>query len=486
MEEPVALDGHHTAARLQSVEQSAEALGAIGHATGERRQPHTRHPHVAHVLLDDLFRCPFSERADVGEAGRSLEPQARRVDVKQGAAADGDDGRVGADDEAIAGQRDQRRLQTDACEGTLAGGELGVLEQQHAGHDLARADVEAHAVAVLERPRRIGEQLEQAIHQDRRNQRAGETDHVAALDRGTLQALEVDRGALTCARLGHSVTVRLKPADLRGRSPWKDLHPVVDREPAGHQRAGDHGAESLDGEDPVDGQTRQGVGRAGRNGRSQRAQHRPQLGKAGAGLGRDGHDRSPVEKRAADQPGDVLAHQLQPVGLDQIGLGEDDHARFDAQERADGQMLAGLGHHAFVSGDDEHGEVDAPDSREHVLDESLVTGDVDDLDGESVRLLEKGKAEIDGDAARLFFGQPVGVDTGQRFDERGLAVVDVARSADDDCSGCRKYGLTRGWPAQGTKQCVGFTCPYPRFPSIVRLVIQGSLLRRRRWRRRGH
>src|SRR5205809_2031211 len=41
-------------ARLQSVEQSAEALGAVGHATGERRQPHTRHPHVAHVGMSGV------------------------------------------------------------------------------------------------------------------------------------------------------------------------------------------------------------------------------------------------------------------------------------------------------------------------------------------------------------------------------------------------------------------------------------------------
>ena len=36
------------------------------------------------------------------------------------------------------------------------------------------------------------------------------------------------------------------------------------------------------------------------------------------------------------------------------------------------------------------------------------------------------KAKVDRDAARFFFGQPVGVGPGQRFDQRGFAMVDVS------------------------------------------------------------
>ena len=42
-----------------------------------------------------------------------------------------------------------------------------------------------------------------------------------------------------------------------------------------------------------------------------------------------------------------------------------------------------------------------------------------------------GEAEVDRHAARLLLGQPVGVDAGQRPDQAGLAVVDVARGGDD-------------------------------------------------------
>ena len=42
-----------------------------------------------------------------------------------------------------------------------------------------------------------------------------------------------------------------------------------------------------------------------------------------------------------------------------------------------------------------------------------------------------GEAEIDGDAARFFLLQPVAIDAGQGFDQRGLAVIDMAGGADD-------------------------------------------------------
>ena len=42
------------------------------------------------------------------------------------------------------------------------------------------------------------------------------------------------------------------------------------------------------------------------------------------------------------------------------------------------------------------------------------------------------EAEVDGDAAALFFFQTVGVDAGEGADQRGLAVIDVSGGADDD------------------------------------------------------
>jgi hypothetical protein len=42
-----------------------------------------------------------------------------------------------------------------------------------------------------------------------------------------------------------------------------------------------------------------------------------------------------------------------------------------------------------------------------------------------------GITEVERDAARLFFRQAVGIDAGQRLHQRGLAVVDVTRGANN-------------------------------------------------------
>jgi len=61
-----------------------------------------------------------------------------------------------------------------------------------------------------------------------------------------------------------------------------------------------------------------------------------------------------------------------------------------------------------------------------------VAGDVDEAQPQVRRKLQVGKPEVDGDAAALLFFQAVGVDAGERFDQGGLAVVDVAGGSHDD------------------------------------------------------
>src|SRR5881628_1874524 len=138
------------------------------------------------------------------------------------------------------------------------------------------------------------------------------------------------------------------------------------------------------------------------------------------------------EERGADERHDVVAHEREPVGLDEIGLRQHDEAALDAKERADREVLARLRHHALVGGDDQHRQVDAADTGEHVLDETLVPGHVDDLDDRAPGLLEEREPEVDGDPARLLLGQAVGVNAGERLHQGRLAVVDVARRPDDD------------------------------------------------------
>src|SRR3989475_12450966 len=61
---------------------------------------------------------------------------------------------------------------------------------------------------------------------------------------------------------------------------------------------------------------------------------------------------------------------------------------------------------------------------------SLVSRHVDEAEHRALGQRVEGITEVDSDAARFFFRQAIGVHTGERLDERGLAVVDMARGAD--------------------------------------------------------
>src|SRR2546427_1086416 len=247
---------------------------------------------------------------------------------------------------------------------------------------------------------------------------------------------------------------RLRPPALPPRPLGIPRAAAARGAPARRERPGDDRAEAAHGEPPVDGQARELAQPARRNRLGEAPERSAKLQQPLTRLRRDGKERRALEERAAHERRDLVLHELEPVALDEIGLGQHDEAALDVQERADREVLARLGHHALVGGDDEHREVDAADAGEHVLHEALMPGDVDDLDDEARGLLEEGEPEVDRDPARLLLGQTVGVDAGERLHQRGLAVIDVARRADDDVlghwSGGRAPGERRGWRAVGT------------------------------------
>ena len=95
-------------------------------------------------------------------------------------------------------------------------------------------------------------------------------------------------------------------------------------------------------------------------------------------------------------------------------------------------MLLGLRHYAVVGGDGEEDEIHAVRAREHVADEALVAGHVDDARALAAQRVEVREAEVDRDAALLLLLETVRVLSRECPHERGLPVVDVARGADDD------------------------------------------------------
>ena len=99
-------------------------------------------------------------------------------------------------------------------------------------------------------------------------------------------------------------------------------------------------------------------------------------------------------------------------------------------------MFASLRLDAFIGGYDQQHQVDAAHARQHVAHEALVAGDVDEAYANAAAVgggeFEVSETDIDRNAAPLFFFQAVGINAGQRFDERGFSVIDMPGGADDD------------------------------------------------------
>ena len=99
-------------------------------------------------------------------------------------------------------------------------------------------------------------------------------------------------------------------------------------------------------------------------------------------------------------------------------------------------------HDALVGGDDEQHQVDPGGTGHHGAHQPLVPRDVDDAEPAARRQVERREAEFDRDAAGLLLRQTVGVDTGERSHQRGLAVIDVTGGAEDQSGGRVRHAVT--------------------------------------------
>ena len=214
----------------------------------------------------------------------------------------------------------------------------------------------------------------------------------------------------------------LEAADAAAQAARLDLDLLADLEAAVEEGAGDDGAEAAHGEGAVDGEAgaaevalRGGGVEGGVKGGDEIVETVP----GGSGGADDG---DAFEARPKQCLRHLLHDEVDVFLLGKVALGDGDDAGGNVEEIEDGEMLAGLGHGAFVGGDDEEGEVDATGASEHVLDEALVTGDIDDTYVASRGEGEPGETEVDGQAALLLLAEAVGIDVGEGTDEGALAV----------------------------------------------------------------
>src|SRR5207302_5160284 len=124
----------------------------------------------------------------------------------------------------------------------------------------------------------------------------------------------------------------------------------------------------------------------------------------------------------------------------QVRLGDYGNAARDGKQAADFKMLAGLRLDGFVSGNHQQHQVNPADSGQHVAHKTLMARNVNEAEAQLLTTgsiqFEMGEAEINRDAAALLFLQPVSINAGKSAHQRGLAMIYVPGSADDDGLHC--------------------------------------------------
>src|SRR5207249_10091949 len=124
----------------------------------------------------------------------------------------------------------------------------------------------------------------------------------------------------------------------------------------------------------------------------------------------------------------------------QIAFGQSNHSSFYSEVSQNLQMLFSLRHPAVVSGNNHKREIDRADTRNHVSNKIFVTGYIDDSNVEPL-FVRPGKSqlcetEIDCDLPLLFLGQPIRINSRERFDKRAFAVIDVTGSRENEMFLC--------------------------------------------------
>ena len=146
---------------------------------------------------------------------------------------------------------------------------------------------------------------------------------------------------------------------------------------------------------------------------------------------RHADDAGVRQDRAVEPFADLLLREVEYVLVDEVTLRERDDAARHAEDVQDREVLLRLLTPAFVGGHDEQDQSDGPDAGEHVGDEPFVSRHVYEADLAPGRELTPRIAEVDRESSALLLVPSVRIHPGETHDQRGLAVVDMARGGHD-------------------------------------------------------
>ena len=281
---------------------------------------------------------------------------------------------------------------------------------------------------------RLREPRELGIERERRGQGPGLRDDHPAVQLGQRDALEVHRAARTRRHLPGALSEALESADPSLLGSGMQFDRVADRECTAQQSAGHDRTEASHLERPVDRESRRtparGVGR-GRLG--ELPERSAQLLDPRAFAGGDFVDGRACERSALEEvggpprrpaparPSSATSHLVRAMAQRLMP---------SRSQMATCSRVCGITPSSAATTSSTRSIPVAPaDHRPH---ERLVARHVDDAQQHVARKLERGEAELDRDAPSFLLREAVGVDAGERTDQRRLAVVDVSRSPEDE------------------------------------------------------
>ncbi len=240
--------------------------------------------------------------------------------------------------------------------------------------------METHTRVRAQRSRRV-QQVEPGIQPPRRLECVAIDQSLSARKVRHLDAAQIHRHPATGLGRHLRSAVHLQAADFDVALLGQDGQRLLDLHASRDQGPRDDCAEALHGEHAIDRQPRGPVRPAhrhrGRQGHQRVFQKLQPVPRA-----RRHRDNGSIgEKRSRDELAHFEAGELQGLAVAQVALGENDQTSGDVQQPADVKVLTRLRHDRLVGRDDEHHEVHAADSGEHVLHEAFVAGHVHEREG---------------------------------------------------------------------------------------------------------
>ena len=386
---------------------------------------------VTDQTLNDLLGCTCALDLHAFNGTLIVAAMLEGAGIEDLAAADSLQGRVETDNETVAALGADFLFQTQLGMAAFTGLQNFAIHENDLAEDLTGTMVEMQTAVVLDLAAAVLEGAEPYIDHHGGGHAVGCGSNLASRNIFLLDTGQIDGNTLAAVGFGDILGMDLDAsgAGHHARGIEHDLVALV--ESTFHQCTGDNGTVAAESKDTVGRQTEgtAGVLALGLLGHS--GQLILQFVQTHTGEGGNSDHLGAFQEGAFDAGGDIFLDHLDPVFINGVGLGDNDDALGNIQQGEDGQMLAGLGHNALVGSDDQHSDVNAAGTGQHVLDKLFVARNVDDAGAHAVGQGQIGEAQLDGNAALLFFGQTVGVNTGQSLDEAGLAVVDVTCCTDN-------------------------------------------------------